>query len=67
MGIALTIFSLYRNSETGCFVLLQTVQPEFSNYSQPQADLAYEVEKSKRDALLNHVAILLDARKTAFE
>ena len=67
MGSALTVFSLYRNNETGYFVLLQTVQPEFSNHSQPQADFAHEIEKSKRDALLNHVAILLDAHKTAFE
>ena len=43
MGSELTITSLYRNRETGGFVLLRTVRPAFPNYSQTQDDQAYQI------------------------
>ena len=68
MGSELTVTSLYRNHETGHFVLLRTVRPAFSNYSQTQDDQAYQIEQTRREALLNYAAATLGAhKKEAFE
>ena len=68
MGSELTVTSLYRNRETGHFVLLRTVCPAFSNYSQTQDDQAYQIEQTRREALLNYAAATLGThKKEAFE
>lgn len=68
MGSELTIFSLYRNREMGCSVLLRTVRLAFSNYAQTQDDQAYLIEQTRREALLsNAAAILGNHKKEAFE
>ena len=68
MGSELTVTSLYRNRETGRFVLLQTVRPAFPNYSQTQDDQAYQIEQNRRAALLSYVAATLGTHeKEAFE
>ena len=68
MGSELTIISLYRNRETGGFVLLRTVRPAFPNYSQTQDDQAYQIEQNRRAALLSYAAASLGThKKEAFE
>ena len=68
MGSELTIFSLYRHRQAGFFVLLRTKRPPFPNYSETQADLANELEKSCREVLLRHVATVLRLSESeAFE
>ena len=65
MASELTIFSIYRSRYTGRYVLLRTERPAFPNYSEAQADLAHEDERTRREALLNYVAATLGTRDKA--
>ncbi len=68
MGSELTVTSLYRNRETGRFVLLRTVRSAYANYSQGQDDEAYQIEQTRRKALLSYAGATLGTpKKEAFE
>lgn len=53
MASELTIFSIYKTSTEEKYFLLRTERPGFSNAYQNQEDLAYEIEKHKRDYMLS--------------
>lgn len=55
MASELTIFSIYKTPNEEKYFLLRTERPGFSNASQIQENLAYEIEQQKRDYILKQI------------
>lgn len=67
MASEITIFSIYKTQKENHYYLLRTEQPGYSNASQTQEDLAYKIEQSKREFILDLIAKQHFQNKTDFK